>query len=305
MFTTDQNALEQQQYYQPTSNDSGEQIRTLFLTGLPEDVREREVHNLFRFVPGYEGCKMTLMNQRPVSFASFQSREFALSAIQQVNGIQFDPEFEVNLKVEFARSNSKVKTMNDGSQQQEKRRKMGSSHSQQQQNYGGYNYSGAQYHDNYSTYGYNEPYSHSSMHSMNGPPLSSHNPQHNQHNLHNPHNQHNQHTQINHSRVLTPCTTLYVTGLDPSVNQSDLISIFSSGTGFQRFLLGKDAQHCFLDYMDLNSSANALTSLNGYQVGNNRIKVVYAKKKMGEARNLNNNNNREGNHVESHFNEQQ
>jgi RNA recognition motif-containing protein len=286
MFTPDQNQnaseQQQQQYFQPTSpSGQNDEIRTVFLSGLPEDVKEREIHNLFRFVPGYEGCKMTIMNQRPVSFASFQTREFAASAIQQLNGITFDPNVEQTLRVEFARANSKVKRIitDAGAQQQEKRRRVGSPYTQPTY---GYNtgYTGTSY-DHYSTYGYNEPYSHSaSLHQMNIP-LSQH-----------------QHPQ--HSR-LTPCTTLFVTGLDPTIGQNELISIFSGGAGFQRFLLGKDGQHCFLDYSDLNSSANALTSLNGYQVGAYRIKVDYAKKKMGETRNV---NNREGNQTESHLNEQ-
>jgi len=283
MFT-DQNTLEQQQYFQPTptspSGDSGE-IRTLFLSGLPEDVREREIHNLFRFIPGYEGCKMTIMNQKTVSFASFRTREFASNAIQQVNGIQFDNDIDIPLRAEFARSNSKVKRLvSDGAgvQQQEKRRRVGTPYIQP--TFGGHSYhsySGQPY-DNYSSYGYNEPYSHSTMHHMNIP-LS-------------------QHTQQHHSHTRNlPCTTLFVTGLDPSVSQSELISIFSGGPGFQRFLLGKDSIHCFLDYIDLNSAANALASLNGYQIGACRIKTDYAKKKMGETRNLN--YNRDVNHMDS------
>jgi RNA recognition motif-containing protein len=282
MFTPDQNASEQQQqqqyFQQPTSPTSqNDEIRTVFLSGLPEDVKEREIHNLFRFVPGYEGCKMTVMNQRPVSFASFQTREFAASAIQQLNGIAFDPDTDQTLRVEFARANSKVKRIisDAGVQQQEKRRRVGTPYAQPSY---GYNqaYSGA--YDHYSTYGYTEPYAHSSMHHMNTTPSQHQHP---------------------HSR-LTPCTTLFVTGLDPTISQNELISIFSGGAGFQRFLLGKDGQHCFLDYSDLNSSSNALTSLNGYLVGSYRIKVDYAKKKMGETRNV----NREGNQTELHLNEQ-
>lgn len=36
--------------YQPHPDE----VRTLFLTGFPEDVKERELNNLLRFLPAYE-----------------------------------------------------------------------------------------------------------------------------------------------------------------------------------------------------------------------------------------------------------
>ena len=33
---------------------TGEELRTIFLTGFPADVKERELNNLFRFIPGYQ-----------------------------------------------------------------------------------------------------------------------------------------------------------------------------------------------------------------------------------------------------------
>ena len=31
-----------------------DEVRTLFITGFPEDVKERELNNMLRFLPGYE-----------------------------------------------------------------------------------------------------------------------------------------------------------------------------------------------------------------------------------------------------------
>ncbi len=31
-----------------------DELRTVFLTGFPDDVKERELNNLLRFLPGYE-----------------------------------------------------------------------------------------------------------------------------------------------------------------------------------------------------------------------------------------------------------
>jgi hypothetical protein len=33
-------------------------IRTVFISGFPLDVRERELHNMLRMMPGFEACQM-------------------------------------------------------------------------------------------------------------------------------------------------------------------------------------------------------------------------------------------------------
>lgn len=33
-------------------------INTLFISGLPDDVKAREIHNLFRRRPGFESCQL-------------------------------------------------------------------------------------------------------------------------------------------------------------------------------------------------------------------------------------------------------
>lgn len=261
------------------------------MSGLPDDVKEREIHNLFRLLAGYEGCKMAVMNQRQVSFASFRSRENAAHAIQLFNGILFEPSSSVPLKIEFARSNSKVKRLItgevEGGGSVEKRRKVGtqspphigglalglssgssgsnggmSSYSPLQQQimihqHQGFGYGG--YGNSYDTQygGYFETYVPHVIHGIHSSPISS------------------------HSR-LTPCTTLFVTGIDPSLSELELISYFSATPGFQRFRMGKDGLNCFLDFCDLHTSSLALNTLNNSQMGNFKLRVDYAKKKMGD-----------------------
>lgn len=41
--------------YTPSFQD---EVRTLFIAGLPEDVKPREIYNLFREFPGYESCHL-------------------------------------------------------------------------------------------------------------------------------------------------------------------------------------------------------------------------------------------------------
>nr|DAD21485.1 TPA_asm: hypothetical protein HUJ06_022948 [Nelumbo nucifera] len=37
---------------------SQEEVRTLFITGLPGDVKPRKIYNLFREFPGYQSSKL-------------------------------------------------------------------------------------------------------------------------------------------------------------------------------------------------------------------------------------------------------
>lgn len=41
---------------------SSEDLRTVFITGFPQDVKERELNNLMRFLPGYEASQMNWKN---------------------------------------------------------------------------------------------------------------------------------------------------------------------------------------------------------------------------------------------------
>lgn len=43
--------------YPPGGTHHPDEVRTVFVTGFPDDVKERELNNMLRFLPGYEvGC---------------------------------------------------------------------------------------------------------------------------------------------------------------------------------------------------------------------------------------------------------
>lgn len=44
------------EYSYPAADRNG--INTLFVSGLPDDVKAREIHNLFRRRPGFESCQL-------------------------------------------------------------------------------------------------------------------------------------------------------------------------------------------------------------------------------------------------------
>ncbi|XP_066576506.1 RNA-binding protein with multiple splicing isoform X4 [Amia ocellicauda] len=69
------------------SNNYEEEVRTLFVSGLPLDIKPRELYLLFRPFKGYEGSLIKLTSKQ---------------------GIRFDPEIPQTLRLEFAKANTKM-----------------------------------------------------------------------------------------------------------------------------------------------------------------------------------------------------
>ncbi|KAH9713279.1 RNA-binding (RRM/RBD/RNP motifs) family protein [Citrus sinensis] len=95
--------------YHHQQQDNG--INTLFVSGLPDDVRAREIHNLFRRKPGFDFCqlKYTGRGNQVVAFATFVNHQTAVAALHELNGVKFDPQSGSVLHIELARSNSRKK----------------------------------------------------------------------------------------------------------------------------------------------------------------------------------------------------
>lgn len=91
-----------------------EEVRTLFVSGLPMDTKPRELYLLFRSYEGYEGSllKVTSKNGKtasPVGFVTFSTRAGAEAAKQDLQqGVRFDPDLPQTIRLEFAKSNTKV-----------------------------------------------------------------------------------------------------------------------------------------------------------------------------------------------------
>ncbi|KAL9235455.1 hypothetical protein vseg_010213 [Gypsophila vaccaria] len=86
-------------------------INTLFVSGLPDDVLPREIHNIFRRRPGFDSCqlKFTGRGNQVVAFVTFFNHQSAVLALQALDGMQFDPQDGSILHIELARSNSRRK----------------------------------------------------------------------------------------------------------------------------------------------------------------------------------------------------
>ncbi|XP_041074661.1 RNA-binding protein, mRNA-processing factor 2a-like [Polyodon spathula] len=93
---------------EPNNNNVEEEVRTLFVSGLPVDIKPRELYLLFRPFKGYEGSLIKLTSKQPVGFVTFDNRTGAEAAKNALNGIRFDPESPQTLRLEFAKANTKM-----------------------------------------------------------------------------------------------------------------------------------------------------------------------------------------------------
>ncbi|CAH9095932.1 unnamed protein product [Cuscuta epithymum] len=95
--------------YAPPQSDGD--VRTLFIAGLPEDVKPREIYNLFHEFPGYESSHLRspTSNTQPFAFAVFVDQQSALAAMYELNGLVFDLEKGSILFIDLAKSNSRSK----------------------------------------------------------------------------------------------------------------------------------------------------------------------------------------------------
>ncbi|KAG6486552.1 hypothetical protein ZIOFF_055129 [Zingiber officinale] len=85
---------------------SFDEVRTLFVAGLPGDVKVREVYNLFREFPGF----WTLTSKfKAYVFSVFTDQQSALAAMHSLNGLVFDIERELSIHIDLAKSNSRSK----------------------------------------------------------------------------------------------------------------------------------------------------------------------------------------------------
>lgn len=110
--------------YQSPSSQGGlgaaaDDIRTVFISGLPHDVKERELHNLLRFLHGYEASQMNWKTGGPQGFALFNSGAAARAVVDILSGLQFDD--GVLLRAEMAHKNMfiKVKQLSNNKQQRQ------------------------------------------------------------------------------------------------------------------------------------------------------------------------------------------
>lgn len=252
-----------------------EELRTLFLSGLPVDIKEREIHNLMRFFPGYEGCVLNLNETagRPVCFTSFTDRNSALRALRVLQDLRFDPHVSQTMRVEFAKTNSKARRL-PPEFYAEKRRKapLAAAASPYFTGYGPYNSPEAWMNPNMLV-----PWFQNMNLGRPGPPAAT------------PYEMTNFASPLLASQTpspskVPPCSTLFVANLHPDVQERDLNRVFRNMPGFRRLRLSmrEGVSICFAEFNDVQSSTYALNNLQGIPVGPTCMRIEFARTRMGE-----------------------
>ncbi|KAG2493881.1 hypothetical protein HYH03_007818 [Edaphochlamys debaryana] len=95
--------------YQSAPPSNSEEVRTVFVTGFPADVKERELNNLLRFLPGYEASQMNYSKGSAQGFALFATGALARAACDQLQHVRFDE--ASSLRCEMARKNMYIRDM--------------------------------------------------------------------------------------------------------------------------------------------------------------------------------------------------
>ncbi|KAL5469296.1 hypothetical protein EMCRGX_G030538 [Ephydatia muelleri] len=283
------------------------EVRTLFVSGLPMDVKLREVYLLFRPYEGYEGAFLKVIGRpgktpQPIAFVSFKTRKQAEIAMDELQGVQFDPASSQVVRLEFARTNSRLLPRHTTSP------------------VSGYYQTSASAPHYPPVLSQHAPYHHPSQSIMgmadgswpsvmSGPPMSllslfsdldsssyagpssvycemmhGYNPlchiapppapPPTLHNLGHP--------------FSTPCSTLFVANLEPHQTEEELAMIFACCEGFIKAKLytRSGPPVCFAEFRDVECATSAMEKFQGHMLAsskrNSGIRIEYAKQRMGE-----------------------
>ncbi|KAE8731840.1 Small nuclear ribonucleoprotein family protein [Hibiscus syriacus] len=86
-----------------------DEVRTIFIMGLPEDIKERELQNFLRWLPGFKDSHLSFKGDKPKGFALFSTVNFAVAAKDVLQKMVFDVKLRSLLHIEMARKNLAVR----------------------------------------------------------------------------------------------------------------------------------------------------------------------------------------------------
>ncbi|KAH9608409.1 hypothetical protein KSS87_017858 [Heliosperma pusillum] len=261
-------------------------VRTIFISGLPLDVKERELQNLLRWLPGYEASQINYKGEHPMGFALFTSPDFAHAAKDALQNMVFDNESHSVLHTEMAKKNLFIKrgiVADSNVYDQSKRLRTG----------GDYTHTGyaspTPFHPPpaplWGPHGYMAP--HPPPYDLYGgyavppvpmpapsqvpmpmpmPPPSSYVPV-QALNLLFPYSPYKLY--VNEEGMNTkdnpPCNTLFIGNLGENINEDELRGLFSIQPGYKQMKIIRQERHtvCFIEFEDVNSAAQVHHNLQG------------------------------------------
>ncbi|TYH47601.1 hypothetical protein ES332_D10G009100v1 [Gossypium tomentosum] len=272
--------------HHPPPVSSHDEVRTIFITGLPEDVKERELQNLLRWLPGYEASQVNYKGEKPMGFALFSSAQLAIAAKDALQEMVFDAESKSVLHIEMAKKNLFVKrgiVADSNSYDQSKRLRTGGDYS----------------HSAYTTpppfhpppapvwgpHGYlspTPPYDPYGGYPV--PPVPMPTPT--------PVPAPSSYVPVQNTKDNPPCNTLFIGNLGENINEEELRGLFSTQPGFKQMKILRQERHtvCFIEFEDVNSASNVHHSLQGAVIpssGSIGMRIQYSKNPFGKRKDSN------------------
>ncbi|RCV20636.1 hypothetical protein SEVIR_4G071000v4 [Setaria viridis] len=278
--------------YAPRPDPQRHGVLTLFVAGLPDDVKPREIHNLFSHRPGFDHCLLeyTGRGNQAVAFVTFFTHEAALSAMTSLNGTIFDPETGDRLHIELAKSTSrrprgggevyrvidKRANKTEGNADHENVGDEGDEAAWGEDEDGGS--------DDNGDGGSDEPSGTENENSSDKNELSadqSDQPAHKQQNGQSPSND----GRDKSSSDIPPCSTLFIANLGHTCTEDELKEVLSKEPGFHVLKMRRRGGMpvAFADFTDIESSTAAMNSLQGTLLAssdNDGLHIEYARSKM-------------------------
>ncbi|XP_057967770.1 uncharacterized protein LOC131157548 [Malania oleifera] len=260
-----------------------DEVRTIFITGLPEDVKERELQNLLRWLPGYEASQVNFKGEHPMGFALFSGAQFAIAAKDALQDMVFDAESKSVLRTEMAKKNLFVKrgiVADSSPYDQSKRMRTGGDYT-----HAGYS-SPSPFHPPpapvWGPHGYMAPapppYGSYGGYPvppvpMAAPPVPVPAP--------------SSYVPVQNTKDNPPCNTLFIGNLGESINEEELKGLFSAQPGYKQMKVLRQERHtvCFIEFEDVHSATNVHHSLQGAVIpssGSVGMRIQYSKNPFGK-----------------------
>ncbi|XP_020886951.1 U1 small nuclear ribonucleoprotein A [Arabidopsis lyrata subsp. lyrata] len=259
-----------------------DELRTIFIAGLPDDVKERELLNLLRWLPGYEASQVNFKGEKPMGFALFSTAQYAMAAKDNLQHLVFDAESKSVIHTEMAKKNLFVKrgiVGDSNAYDQSKRLRTGGdcTHSV---------YSPSPFHPPPPPvwgppHGYMapapppyDPYAgyHAPPVPMPAPP---------------PIAAPSSYVPVQNIKDNPPCNTLFIGNLGENINEEELRSLLSAQPGFKQMKILRQERHtvCFIEFEDVNSATNVHHNLQGAVIpssGSIGMRIQYSKNPYGK-----------------------
>ncbi|ESQ52938.1 hypothetical protein EUTSA_v10017030mg [Eutrema salsugineum] len=255
--------------YLPTHASIGDEVRTLFVAGLPEDVKPREIYNLFREFPGYETSHLrTSDGAKPFAFAVFSDLQSAVAVMHALNGMVFDLEKHSTLYIDLAKSNPKSKRLrtDDGWESLKKTKSWSAT---PESGFGSFHTPGTSS-SAYNTFGCSPA---QSQGIANVAKRST--------------------TTGKSNNAAEPCPTLFIANMGPNCTESELVQVFSRCRGFLKLKIQGTygTPVAFVDFQDISCSSEALHTLQGTvlysSLTGEGLRLQYARSRMGMRKKIN------------------